>query len=464
VSNKREPLSNATSNLSGGGETTKGSTPSYRARPAVSPAFNNGRYQGAWEDPEQPFDFMLELSDVERPPAPKYTRATDNAEPLDELGQSNVVTKPPPPLHSESGPRPEVSERPSAPSYAHEQDWDEVTPRSTSVAAALLSSPSQIEAQPVSSEVDPSSNTPSTEPTGGRHAAPKPQIAASNHTSGVSSVFTLPAPVPFPLTGPDAFPMPTAVSPVVAAAPLAARVNALTSPPFPNSDSAQPANANVVESLTPVSRSEPAPSLGYKFAPSFSIDNAPITTRGTYKREMEARVRDGKKPLSKWVPTVIAAFVLPFIGASMLTSWLESQRRAVGATTEQGFAAHAASPVPSHIDQPPPFPVVQATDPVAAGERGSLAETVTLPRAIGSAAVAGADESATTAAQPSSVHPQGHVKARRALDRVDFKSGDSKAGLTSPAKPTEPSYRVKIPDEQNAPEPRNGAHNVPVNE
>lgn len=172
---------------------------------------------------------------------------------------------------------------------------------------------------------------------------------------------------------------------------------------------------------------------------------------------MEATVRE-RKPPSKWVPTVIAAFVLPFIGASMLTSWFESQRRATGATTEPALLAHAASPVPPHTDLPsanPPPDVAAVPGAAVAAE-----EPVILPQSLEEAVAPSADESATpsTASKPG-VHPQGRAKSRRPLDTVDFG-----AGLTSESKASPASYRVKIPDEQNAPVLRKGAHNIPVNE
>src|SRR5690606_14549756 len=56
VSNKREPLSDATRNDTRATAGARSSTfVPDRGRPAVSPAFNNGRYQGAWDDDEQPF-------------------------------------------------------------------------------------------------------------------------------------------------------------------------------------------------------------------------------------------------------------------------------------------------------------------------------------------------------------------------------------------------------------------------
>ena len=495
MNNKREPLSNATPNAAAA--VGNGPSPVYRSRPAVSPAFNNGRYQGAWDEPEQPFDFLLELSEVERAPAPMASAPAAGEISAGE-GQSNVITKPPPPLVY-SSPR---QERPEAHGYGEDLDWDEVTPRS-SVAVALLSSPDQVEAPPVSSEanpvahgpssinpssinpssINPTSNVPSTEPTGGRHQTPKRDqasapVQAQQLTGSATPAFPMPGLVPFPLTEPVVLAVPGQVNP---AAPAHAPVRVVAAPRADGNPatlevgrveapSAHPAARSNLESLAPVTRSDSPPHVDRvpTFAPSFTLDNAPITTRGTYRREMEARVREPKKPWLKWAPAVLAAFALPFIGASLITSWIASRNQpsALGPASgveQRAVAAQAVSPVPPHTDGA----ARTAPQPgVAAGEQPNPTEVIVLPESLGAAREA-SDEppSGDRATTATAVKPNaGNQRSRPALDKVDFSKTDLRGGLTSASKAGEPSYRVKIPDEQNAPELRDGAHNVPVRE
>ncbi len=489
MNNKREPLSNATPNAAAA--VGNGPNPVYRSRPAVSPAFNNGRYQGAWDEPEQPFDFLLELSEVERAPAPMASAPAAGEISAGE-GQSNVITKPPPPLVY-SSPR---QERPEAHGYGEDLDWDEVAPRS-SVAVALLSSPDQVEAPPVSSEanpvahgpssinpasINPTSNVPSTEPTGGRHQTPKRDqasapVQAQQLTGSATPAFPTPGLVPFPLTEPVVLAVPGQVNP---AAPAHAPVRVVAAPRadgnpatlevWPvDAPSAHPAARSNLESLAPVTRSDSPPHVDRvpTFAPSFTLDSAPITTRGTYRREMEARVREPQKPWLKWAPAVLAAFALPFIGASLITSWIASRNQptvldAASGPQQRAVAAQPESPVPPHTEG---AHLAAPEPPVAAGEQPNPTEVIVLPESLGVAreaeAISGQDRATTaTAVKPNA----GSQRSRPALDKVDFSKTDLRGGLTSADKAGEPSYRVKIPDEQNAPELRDGAHNVPVRE
>lgn len=193
---------------------------------------------------------------------------------------------------------------------------------------------------------------------------------------------------------------------------------------------------------------------GYKFSPSFTLDSAPITTRGTYKRGMEARVREPKQRKYKWPATVVAAFALPFLGAIALTSWIESTRYKSAAgvpNPDRPLAAAAAD-----INAPAAAPMVQE---VARGEQQLVqlgSPPVTLTQSLRSAPPMHSTHGTT---KPGAVRLAEPSRSRPTLDNVDFA-----AGLTSATKRAEPSYRVKIPDEQKSLEPRNGAHNVPVNE
>lgn len=443
MSNKQEPLSGGTSGT-----------------PAIS------------SDPAEPFDFMLELEELDRVERTGQSKAVAPRSNDDANNrQSNVITRPPPPLvySSPAASMPELS----APSLA-DQDWDEVTPRSSSVAAALLSSPEQLSEAPVSSDSN-ASQTPSTDPTGGRHPAPKPAPSSappfpfapprSSKGAGPAVAAPFPTSVPFPLTGSwgSAASSGSAASlgnatPSMSAAPLfsppiVARAAAKPVSPASPAVSALPPVVIAAESAPPGPDHDARP--GYQFSPSFTLDGAPITTRGTYKRGMEARVRAPKPPKYKWPATVAAAFALPFLGAIALTSWIESTRykSAPGVPNpELPLAGAAAAP---HLDAPPAAAVPQ----VAPDEHlpaPPLNTPVTLTQSLRGAPP---NHPVHGAAKAGSVRLPEPTRSRPTLDRVDFGSG-----LTSATKTAEPSYRVKIPDEQKSLEPRNGAHNVPVNE
>lgn len=433
VSNKQEPLSGATSVAS----TTA-----------------------------EPFDFMLELEELDRAekhgdfsPGDFRTKSVRRKEDFD-ARQSNVITKPPPPLVS-SSPAASKPER-SAPSLPS-QDWDEVTPRSTSVAAALLSSPNQLgESAPVSSDSD-ASPTPSTEPTGGRHPVPKPAPASAppfpftappppKSAASAMGAAPFPTPAPFPLTGPSASAALSGSAAPLFSPPIVARASRPSVAPAAPVRSPLPPEVSTARSAPPGPEPELVP--GSKFSPSFTLDSAPITTRGTYKRGMEARVREPKPRKYKWPATVAAAFALPFLGAIALTSWIESTRfkSAAGVPNPDPPQAVAAPGISPPVAQP-------VAEPVAPGEQQLVqlgSPPVTLTQSL-----RGAPPTHTThaASKPVSVRLAEPSRSRPTLDNVDFG-----AGLTSATKTAEPSYRVKIPDQQKSLDPRNGAHNVPVNE
>src|SRR5690606_32721373 len=123
----------------------------------------------------------------------------------------------------------------------------------------------------------------------------------------------------------------------------------------------------------------------------------------------------------------------------------------------------ATDPVP--IDPAAIDPV--AIDPVASnavgrGERApESAATVILPQSLETTPSSpSSDRNAATVTPSKPVAARTITrKSRPALDSIDFGSE-----LTSETKTSAHSYRVKVPDEQNALEPRNGAPNVPVRE
>ncbi len=404
------------------------------------------RQPGVWEERDEPFEFKLELDDVER----RASRATPpNTSHTPDPGphQSNTVTKPPgspmfinttPPFLPDEGllvphvpppPRLPSSRLHSAPRHAtplshatplavKPEDWDEVTPRSTSVAVALLSSPQQVvECPPISSQPDPS-HTPSTEPTGGRRPMPTPLPAAAEVQ--LSSGEVLPGDL---------------------------RATGLN-PPEPDQNAKS----------------------RYSFSPRFSVDEAPITTRGTHVVHQPSPKSKRSTPLRKWALAVLAAFALPFLGGILVTSLVESNRlhtttntnlsqnafiNAAGAPATAAPAALAVDRREAHLG---PVPEVRPAPP----------EPVILPQSLKNV---DADDQIATGANPAvpavnavERDEQPAVKRvtprkRPTLDPVAF---DSSLTPSTHGDPT--SYRVRIPAEQKALEPRDGSHNVPINE
>lgn len=440
MSDRKEAQSN--SNVSVVGSPNNGTFESGRRDP---------RSRGIWQEGEEPFDFNLELNDIERAELGLGTSASTDAE------RSAAKTTPPPApqsnrtpaflmdtsesIHVPPPPRLGSSLRHSAPPHptplstsnpAASVEWDEVTPRSTSVAAALLSGPAPVgEPPPISSEPH-TAETPSTEPTGGRRPSPS---------------------------------APSTTSPSKSAPSKSAPVQSV--PPGPAPSGPGPGSASSGSSLAEASNaarrmdSEPTPNatFSYSFSPSFSIDNAPITTRGTHKLRAQAQAAKQPRTWRRWGAVVLAAFTLPFAGAALITTWLD-------ATRYETTTANAASPALPR-----------------AGTRGAAYGSGTPGAAAGAAPMAGAEKpvilepsrdlgvasagpGAIASAAPldgsdTNLDPPATQSAAKRRTRKPVSTGK---GLTQTAKSSEPSYRVKIPDEEKSLELRDGAHNVPIHE
>jgi hypothetical protein len=440
VSDRKEAQSK--SNVSVVGSPNNGTFESGRRDP---------RSRGIWQEGEEPFDFNLELNDIERAELGLRTSAIADAE------KSAAKTTPPPApqsnrtpaflvdtseaIHVPPPPRLGSSLRHSAPPHptplstsnpAASVDWDEVTPRSTSVAAALLSGPEPVgESPPISSEPH-TAETPSTEPTGGRRPSPSAPCAPAPSAPARSKSAPLQSVPPAPASAAPGL-GPAAPGSSLVEAPNAAR--RMDSEPTPNG------------------------TFSYSFSPSFSIDNAPITTRGTHKLRAEAQAARPPRAWRRWGAVVLAAFTLPFAGAALITTWLD-------ATRYETTTANAASPaLPRAETRNAPHesgtggaaagaaPMVGADKPVILEPSQELGVGVGRPGAVVNAApLEGSD------ANPELVTTESAAKRRT---RKPVSTGKS---LTQTAKSSEPSYRVKIPDEEKSIELRDGAHNVPIRE
>lgn len=432
------------SNVSAAGSPSNGPRGSERRDP---------RSRGIWQEGEEPFDFNLELNDIERaelglagserasgsihattssPSAGATSRThSDEVAAEDEQRFTAKTTPPPAPqangtpaflldtaeaVHVPPPPRLMSSRRDSAPAHptplstsnpAASVDWDEVTPRSTSVAAALLSGPAPLgDSPPISSEPN-TAETPSTEPTGGRRPSP----------SAPSTPMAAPAP---------------------SGNPPAETFNAarrMDSEPTPNA------------------------TFSYSFSPSFSIDSAPITTRGTHKLRTEAH--GGKRPRTwrRWAAVVLAAFTLPFAGAALITTWLDATR--IETTT-----ANASSPALYRAETPDVLDGDPGAQQASAASRPLEEPGKDInpqPSLELQAGVGAPDEVVSVTSLTAADSPMSRSNGTAAKRRTR-KPASTANGLTQTTKDGEPSYRVKIPDEQKSIELRDGAHNVPIRE